>query len=335
MFKKLVQGIIGASCLILTAIALLDAFAQMEAEPVPVTPVPTATPVPPTATPAPVCADSPYVYSDGWCHYNCNQRYCNGKLVSNTCGAAHSCCQDVPWLYHDGNCYYNCTTRYCAWGATTWCAAAHYCNYCSGVQPYQQCRCSGGIIAGYYNWPGRLNYFIYGRDGKQVCYSESCLRCKNAHSFDPEAKVMLANRSFKVVKDLNTEDKLISPNGRPVSIKQILQSEEESPLFEIKAAGKSLKVTRLHVVWTTQGLKQAQNLRAGDIVKLADGSLKALESVSELPLKLNQKAYGIMLDVSSDNDDDYLMIGEGFVVGDYTLETKVAEIEKAKDRAKK
>ena len=50
MVTKLLQGIIGASCLILIAVTLLDAVAQMEAEPVPVTPAPPTATFTPTRT---------------------------------------------------------------------------------------------------------------------------------------------------------------------------------------------------------------------------------------------------------------------------------------------
>lgn len=196
-------------------------------------------------------------------------------------------------------------------------------NPCAGVKAYRQCGCSGGIVPGHHNVNGRINYFIYGTDGTTVCYSESCLRCNR--SFDPDAEIYLADGSVKCAKDLTAEDDLLTPSGGKVGIREIVQSSEENPLYELKAGKHSVKVTHKHIVWTEDGYVQARNLQVGQKVKTVDGDILPLDAVEKLPVKLNQNAYGIVLDGDAKSDDDYLMIGGGIVVGDYALEKKLGK----------
>ena len=71
-------------------------------------------------------------------------------------------------------------------------------------------------------------------------------------------------------------------------------------------------------MWTTNGLRQAKELRKGDRVIVRDGSVQPLSRVERLPVKLNQKAIGIWVD--GDSEEDRLMFGGGILVGDYGLE---------------
>jgi hypothetical protein len=196
-------------------------------------------------------------------------------------------------------------------------------NPCAGVKAYQQCGCSAGIVPGYHVVGGRINYFIYGTDKTTVCYSESCLRCNR--SFDPDAEISLADGTVKCAKDLSAEDELLTPNGGKVGIREIVQSTEENPLYELKAGKHSVKVTHKHIVWTEDGYVQARNLKVGQKVKTVDGEILPLDSVEKLPVKLNQNAFGVVLDVDAESDDSYLMIGGGIVVGDFALEKKLGK----------
>ena len=250
---------------------------------------PTRTPTPiPTATPTPyICTDYGYVNQGPYCKRNCVRRTCNGAVVSDVCGGVYGC------------------------------------NYCRGVGAYYQCGCSAGIVAGYHSVAGRVNYYIYGADGATICYSESCLRCNK--SFDPHSQISLADGSTKEAKDLTVEDQLLSPDGKAVKIKEIVQSDESAPLIAITVGEQVLKVTQGHLVWTPSGLVKAEKLKKGDLIKVASGETLPIDKVEELPIKLNQQAYGICLDVDEKTTDDRLLIGDGIVVGDYVLERRLAD----------
>jgi hypothetical protein len=199
------------------------------------------------------------------------------------------------------------------------CGAAVSCAPCEGVKAISRCTKTGGIVPGNRPVAGRVNFFTYGKDGRTVCFSESCLRPKK--SFDPNALLTLVDGSVKAAKDLRATDVLLGRSGKGIKIRQIFESAEDRPLYRITTGSHSVTITEKHVVWTTGGFRQAKDLRQGDRVTVRDGTLQRLTSVERLPVKLNQKAIGIWLD--GDRDEDRLLFGGGILLGDYGLEKEL------------
>ena len=231
-------------------------------------------------------------------------------------------CVQESFVKQVSGCYQLCTKRTCAGLAPSeMCGESMNCDPCQGVKAVQQCTKTGGIVPGNHAVARRVNFFTYGTDGQTVCFSESCLRPNK--SFDPNALITLKDGSVKEARDLRATDLLLGRSGRAIAIKQIFESGEEHPLYRLKAGSHSVTVTDKHIVWTSKGLTQARDVRAGDRVSLQNGSIVPLDSVELLPLKLNQKAIGIWTD--GDREDDRLIYGGGILVGDYGLEKELGK----------
>ena len=226
-------------------------------------------------------------------------------------------CVEETFVKNGNGCSRVCTRRTCEGSSPTEvCGAEVNCAPCEGVTAVQQCTKTGGIVPGLQQVNNRTNFFTYGKDGQTVCFSESCLRPNR--SFDPNALITLEDGSVKAARDLRATDILLGRSGKRITINQIFESAEERPLYRIAAGSHSVTVTEKHVVWTTNGLRQAKELRKGDRVIVRDGSVQPLSRVERLPVKLNQKAIGIWVD--GDSEEDRLMFGGGILVGDYGLE---------------
>lgn len=229
-------------------------------------------------------------------------------------------CVEESFVKEVMGCSQFCTKVTCeGLSPTETCGQATNCQPCEGVKPQSKCTKTGGMVAGFHSVAGRVNFFTYGKDGKTVCFSESCLRPKK--SFDPDARITLADGSVKAAKDIRATDLLMGRWGKGVRIKEIFESEEATPLYRLKVGSNTVTLTEKHVVWTKKGLIQARDLRAGDHVTLQDGSISPLDSVERLPVKINQKAIGIWVDASS--DEERLIFGGGILVGDYGLEKEL------------
>lgn len=229
-------------------------------------------------------------------------------------------CTEQTFVKEIRGCSHLCTRRLCDGASPTEvCGAAMTCAPCEGVKAVPRCTKTGGMVPGNNPVAGRVNFFTYGKDGKTVCFSESCLR--PSRSFDPSALITLVDGSVKAARDLRATDALLGRSGQGIRIKEIFESGEEHPLYRITAGSHSVTITEKHVVWTTGGLRQAKDLRKGDRVTVRDGSLQPLTTVERLPIKLNQKAIGIW--VEGEREEDRLIFGGGILVGDYGLEKEL------------
>jgi hypothetical protein len=273
---------------------------------------------PPTATPTPVCTDVPYVEWGGWCLHNSKRTYCNGALVSDTRGAAHSCCKDVAWPHHDGRCWYNCTSRYCYWGfAGYWCGGPHSCYCPEAGRP--RCYTAAG---NYYapkctsrNWCGNCaSWWCYPR-GKKGCFPRG-------------VSIQLANGHSKLVEEIAVGDLLYNPVTRkPVEVSQVVEGPEKFPIIQFGYDNLKVRVTTEHVVLTESGLKRAKDLTLQDKVSNKSGEFSQIETLVNEPVERNQSVINFIINDTENKVENHWLLSDGIITGDLYLQEKLDDLD--------
>lgn len=151
--------------------------------------------------------------------------------------------------------------------------------------------------------------------------------------FPPEAKIATAGGLPKRADLVETGDELWNPVLRkPVRVKQVVKGPESVPLLEISAGREKITVTSKHPMWTQAGLKTAKELTLKDSLLDADGRTRRITSIRKLPVKDGQQVYNFILDVSGDSADERAIQSNGFVTGEWTLQTYLESLEPKKGR---
>lgn len=152
--------------------------------------------------------------------------------------------------------------------------------------------------------------------------------CRPIGCFDGEVPIAMADGSLRPAKEIQKGDRLLNPvTGRGQAVKRVsIGPEREKPMFDITVAGRTVRVSSQHPFPVAeQGrttLRSAEDLRAGDLVRLSDGSHRKIGSIVMLPVNVNQVVYNFELEAPTTRDEDHMLLANGIVTGDLFLQEK-------------
>lgn len=150
----------------------------------------------------------------------------------------------------------------------------------------------------------------------------SCVRSSGC--FDPKTKIAMADGSSKKVEDISAGDLLLNPISKAaVKVKRVIEGPEKAPLVDIAIGDMHLRVSELHPVETLAGVKKAVELSSSDSVMGADGKFHKVSSLERPPVAPRQRVVNFELDVSSSRPEDHMVLSEGIVTGDFTLQNSL------------
>ena len=157
-------------------------------------------------------------------------------------------------------------------------------------------------------------------DNSKYCYL--CGRQRVTGCFPPGTKITLADGSTKNIEDMMAGDQVWNPIAkRAVSVRQIIEGPEEIPLIRYGAGEQRAVVTQLHPMLTKAGIKKATELTLGDMLVTADGTPVEITLLEKLPVEEGQRVINLLLNVDSLDKNERMLIADGFVTGDWHLQT--------------
>lgn len=143
--------------------------------------------------------------------------------------------------------------------------------------------------------------------------------------------IKMADGQEKMIALLNVGDEVLNPaTGKAARIVEITSGPEaDKQMIEIGFGRHSLRVTEGHPVPTRVGLKQAKHLTKADQIQGADGSFHALAKLERLPLDKTQMVRNLVINPTSDDPADHMLLAGGVVTGDLFLQRRLAAGEAA------
>ena len=122
--------------------------------------------------------------------------------------------------------------------------------------------------------------------------------------------IKMADSQQKPIRQIQVGDRVwCQPEGRPATVWDIFTGREETMIVIETDGGPTVTVTPTHLVQTSEGLVEAQNINAGMSVMTEDGlrSIRFLYSIN-----YQEQVYDLYL---LDADNDALILADGVCVG--------------------
>ncbi len=161
----------------------------------------------------------------------------------------------------------------------------------------------------------------------QCCDDENnCVNCRQGGCFARNTQITMADRSTKPIEKIKEGDLVLNPvTGQAAKVIDFTGGPEEIPMIELGYDNSLVHVTVSHVFPTKSGLKQAQQLSLSDEIKGSDGQYRALTTLKRLPLADRQYVWNFSLESDSDSPDAHMILANGVVTGDLSLQLALAK----------
>ena len=144
--------------------------------------------------------------------------------------------------------------------------------------------------------------------------------------FDPDIELLLENGRTVKARNVRIGDKLYNPLTRSASaVIDIISGPETEPMIELGFKGYLLKVTRLHPILTTAGMKRARTITTEDVVLDAFGTEQIVQYVKEAPILRNQRVINFTLHSNSTDYRQHLLVGNNVISGDLAVQNSQLE----------
>lgn len=159
-------------------------------------------------------------------------------------------------------------------------------------------------------------------------------RLPDGGCFPPEAQILNGVGQFVAVNSLRVGDSVWNPQrGAPVTITKVIVGGEKPGLIRIKTESGVLSVTTQHPVPTTNGVKSAGEVVAGDRIVNGNGEEELVVEAKQLAPEEGLLVTNFETDEDySDAASGYLLArnagsdySSGFVVGDLYRQRELAE----------
>jgi len=199
------------------------------------------------------------------------------------------------------------------------------------------------------NCNAKLNFCACGRCAEDPFHKE-CLGC-----FSPETSIAMADGTSKAIVNIKPGDLVLNPvTKKGVRVKYPTMGPEAIPMWKIGFGTAAVVVTEGHPMVVSNGnqesewtalsglflrsglrnapkvkqpesfdIRQARNLKVGDLVLAADGEYHAVNLVQQLPVAKDQVVINLMLDVDSAEMRDHMLLADGVVTGDLYLQERL------------
>jgi len=174
----------------------------------------------------------------------------------------------------------------------------------------------------------------YCQIGTIVCGCKRLTGC-----FAPGTRILMHDGSEKLIDEIAVGDLVWNPVAkRAVRVQYVIEGAEENELLEIKLGDSSLTVSDKHPFPTLGGyqqaslgsapgaeieMKQARDLRPGDVLRLADGSARPITSIRRRPMEEGQYVINILLDTPSMEAADHMVAANGVATGDLVMQSRL------------
>lgn len=165
-----------------------------------------------------------------------------------------------------------------------------------------------------------------------------CIRSPQQGCFPPEARILTVDGERRI-DSLKVGDRVINPlTGNETEIIKVVQSPEKDPLVRFGYRDAVVTVTQTHPVYTSSGVKKADELVKGDSVLGADGEFHVITDLQYLEPRYGQQVYNLVLDTplvqsvpgltavsiaggdSTPVVEDNLLLSDGIVTGDMAVQ---------------
>lgn len=159
--------------------------------------------------------------------------------------------------------------------------------------------------------------------------ANSCFVCGMTRTiggcFPPGVLVAMGDGSYsKRVEDITAGELLWNPLlKKGFTVLTISEGREHKDLVVVRAGGQTLRMTTEHPVLTKSGMKQAIALVVGDIVLDASGHESPIEAITREPATSGLSVLNFILERSGSAHDG-LLLADGLVVGDLTIQRRLA-----------
>jgi len=148
--------------------------------------------------------------------------------------------------------------------------------------------------------------------------------------FDANTKIRMADGSDKPIKHLKDHDLVWNPlRQKPMAIKRVTPGPEKLPLWSIQTADGLVRVTAKHPFLTPMGLKQTDELRAGDRILGTKGE-SIIQSVNEDKQAPADWVWNFEIATDSKDPADHAILADGVVTGDLYLQEQLAQLKTKK-----
>ena len=159
--------------------------------------------------------------------------------------------------------------------------------------------------------------------------ANSCFVCGQTRTeggcFPPGVIITTGDGStFKRVEDVRAGDVLWNPVlKRGFKVVTISEGRERKDIVVVRAGGQTLRMTTEHPVLTKEGMKQAIDLARGDTVVDSNGRDVLIDAITKDPATPGLSVLNFILERSG-GEHDGLLLADGLVVGDLTIQRRLA-----------
>lgn len=134
--------------------------------------------------------------------------------------------------------------------------------------------------------------------------------------FSKDSMLLMADKSLKRADEISIGDEILLHDGSSKKVENIY-SGYQSNLIEIKTSTKTTRLSPGHTMSTNDGIKRAYQIKKGMMMQTVDGLEEVIHVAS---IDYHDTVYNFKFDTDS------LIIGDGFIVGDYSLQNKEVEL---------
>lgn len=222
-------------------------------------------------------------------------------------------------------------------------------GYVSGQDNQNHYHCSYYRTGGYGTNSSTVTYLGV---GASCSFYVSCVGHRPNHScFAPDSKILMSDKTTKPVQLLQEGDSVWNPVLKKAArIVRVLAGPEPTALIEVGFEGGILHATYNHPMITRQTAASAEEatlvnaslssrpentskgsfrvqklseLQVGDEILTADGSYKRITSYKKLSIEKKQLVYNIVLEGTTSNPDEHVLVANGIVTGDFAIQQVV------------
>jgi hypothetical protein len=152
----------------------------------------------------------------------------------------------------------------------------------------------------------------------QNCWACGCWRVNGC--FTPETKIVMADGSYRAVRDISAGEYVMNPvTHGPSRVTRIVQGPEKIDLVELRYGDSLLVVSSKHPMVTARGIVQAAKLTKRDLLIDRDGAKLPIASVKRVPPQEGQQVINLVLDESIPPHQRFI-VAEGVQTGDLSVQ---------------
>ena len=170
---------------------------------------------------------------------------------------------------------------------------------------------------------GKNDNTIWGYDPRNECKKGYIRDRDEIGCFATGTMVRMGNGQLRPVQHIRPGDLVWNPvRQQAFPVDEVIRGPEKQPLWMIRTAHHRLLVTADHPLPTSSGLRQAQQLRAGERVRTVDG-WQTVTAAGQQPSPPEQAVWNLSL-VGGADENDHMLEADGMVSGDFTLQKRLS-----------